>query len=285
MKKKKETKMLFNFRIHSELYDYLSKTSKEKYTTMSQYLIDIITNDKDNSEGGSYVYVYLDPRKKGKFNYGALKFDYEPFYVGKGTGNRITTSLDDANNNEDKQEIIDEIFNCNLKPISIKINSNLSDERAYEIESKLIEKIGRLYEGSVLTNRSKGHTTKIKSVTINRKYNLKKIDYEIFSTYLSDGRYELIDGSLISEKLFLDIFEPGEDELYYLRSNNKYVVSILDRDDTYFDLSDGSKIPQILFFQTFKMVEKVNPEEFFNTNKSPIEKMWDLGKETPKNKE
>lgn len=35
-----------------------------------------------------YVYMYLDPRKPGDYNYGDLHFDYEPFYVGKGSGDR-----------------------------------------------------------------------------------------------------------------------------------------------------------------------------------------------------
>jgi len=43
---KKEKKILFNFRIHKELYDYLLKKSENNYTTMTQYLIDIIKNDK-----------------------------------------------------------------------------------------------------------------------------------------------------------------------------------------------------------------------------------------------
>jgi len=42
-----------------------------------------------------------------------------------------------------------------------------------------------------------------------------------------------------------------DEEYYYLRENKKYVVTIIDKDDTYFTLSDGSKIPQILFYQTF----------------------------------
>ena len=32
-----------------------------------------------------YVYIYIDPRKPGKFKYGEYEFDYEPFYIGKGS--------------------------------------------------------------------------------------------------------------------------------------------------------------------------------------------------------
>ena len=44
----KDKKILFNFRIHKELYEYLLKRSKDNYTTMTQYLIDLIKKDKDS---------------------------------------------------------------------------------------------------------------------------------------------------------------------------------------------------------------------------------------------
>ena len=36
-----------------------------------------------------YVYVFFDTRKYGKYKYGEYVFDYEPFYVGKGKGDRF----------------------------------------------------------------------------------------------------------------------------------------------------------------------------------------------------
>ncbi len=39
-------------------------------------------------KGKFYTYVYLDPRKPGKFVFGKYEFEYEPFYVGKGSGRR-----------------------------------------------------------------------------------------------------------------------------------------------------------------------------------------------------
>jgi len=82
------------------------------------------------------------------------------------------------------------------------------------------------------------------------------------------------------KKYLRDNLGYDDEELYYLRENQNYVVSITDRDDTYFELSDGSKIPQILFYQTFKQVEKVDPEKFFNFNRSPVDMMNELGRET-----
>ncbi len=49
-----------------------------------------------------YVYIYLDPRKKGNFIYGEYEFNYEPFYVGKGSNNRCYNHLLKSNlNNKD----------------------------------------------------------------------------------------------------------------------------------------------------------------------------------------
>jgi len=41
-----EKKILFNFRLHKELYDYLKNKSINDYTTMTQYIVDLIKKDK-----------------------------------------------------------------------------------------------------------------------------------------------------------------------------------------------------------------------------------------------
>jgi hypothetical protein len=92
-----------------------------------------------------YVYCLLDPGKPGEFNYNEISFDYEPFYIGKGTGKRINAhfypsslKLKSYKNNKIKK-----ILESNLKPIIKIIYENINEELAYEIENRLISNIGR----------------------------------------------------------------------------------------------------------------------------------------------
>ena len=57
----------------------------------------------------SYVYIYLDPRKPGKFNYIGYNFEFEPFYVGKGTKSRIIRHLKEVDRNPLKVNKISKI--------------------------------------------------------------------------------------------------------------------------------------------------------------------------------
>jgi ribosomal protein S17E len=48
-------RIMFSFRIHKELYDYLKDISKKEYTSVSGYLTELIKKDKekrnDNNKG------------------------------------------------------------------------------------------------------------------------------------------------------------------------------------------------------------------------------------------
>lgn len=95
-----------------------------------------------------YVYCYIDPR------------DNIPFYVGKGKNTRYLDHLSEATNKKkhnSKVFKIREITSEGLTPTIIKIEENLSEEYAFDLEIKLIAELGRLDSGTgVLCNRTDG---------------------------------------------------------------------------------------------------------------------------------
>lgn len=96
-----------------------------------------------------YVYVYLDPRKPGKYKYGKYEFNYEPFYIGKGKINRYKSY---KNRNNYFINIINKLKKLKLKPIIIKLYENLNENESIKLEIKLIKIIGRkdINQGSLI---------------------------------------------------------------------------------------------------------------------------------------
>lgn len=112
-----------------------------------------------------YVYVYLDPRKRGNFVYGDLIFEYEPFYIGKGKGLRLYVHLKEAERGEDrsrdknssKHRKILKIKSLGMCPVIQKIDRNLSQDTALDLEAIYIKKIGNIWDkNGPLLNISKG---------------------------------------------------------------------------------------------------------------------------------
>lgn len=94
-----------------------------------------------------YNYIYLDPRKSGKYIYDDYVFDYEPFYVGKGKNRRKYDHLNyilthEKFKNTCKNNIIKAILSVNLEPIIIEYYSNLTEQESFEKEIELIKTIG-----------------------------------------------------------------------------------------------------------------------------------------------
>jgi hypothetical protein len=93
-----------------------------------------------------YVYIYLNPLKSGKFDFGLdFSFLYEPFYVGKGHLDRCEYGMKYSNftSNLHKKNTIKKIIESGQQPIIVKIHENLLEDKAFELETFFISKIGR----------------------------------------------------------------------------------------------------------------------------------------------
>lgn len=104
-----------------------------------------------------YIYIYLNPMKPGKYCYDkiGLCFLFEPFYVGKGTGNRLYKHLTEKRIvNPHKTRTIEVIKSNGFLPIIIKLIENNDNTVLNKMEQIFISTIGR-------SNKSEGPLTNI----------------------------------------------------------------------------------------------------------------------------
>ena len=98
-----------------------------------------------------YVYAYCDPRKASTFISG-----FEPFYIGKGTGNRMFHHLQSRKNkNSIFVNKLKKLKFLGLSPIIIKVQDVLTEEAAFNKEKELIKQFG-MYPNGCLCNLSEG---------------------------------------------------------------------------------------------------------------------------------
>lgn len=113
---------------------------------------------KNKNENRFYVYAYLDTRKPGEYIYGDYKFDYEPFYIGKGSGKRkgmhlmevnkiINNNIKPTNKNNINWHKINKIIKIkketNANPTIKFIQNNIKESDSFLLEIKCIKTIGR----------------------------------------------------------------------------------------------------------------------------------------------
>ena len=115
-------------------------------------------------ENRYYIYVYLDPRKPGKYHYEGLDFCflYEPFYIGRGCEDRYLDHLTEVlknykTSNKIKHGKIRNILKQNLSPFIIILESELSREYCNLKEIEYIRSIGRIdLKNGPLSNLTSG---------------------------------------------------------------------------------------------------------------------------------
>ena len=159
-----------------------------------------------------YVYVYMNPFKKldneivldisgEKFN-----FDYEPFYIGKGKGDRLFSHLKFNKNdkNTNKINLINEIIDNGSEPIIRIIKNELTELEAYTLENIIITKLDNL------TNISGGKSNKSSYVLSKKNSSLEYDKNKHILSLISKG---------LKNKEISEILGISERTLYRLKSN------------------------------------------------------------------
>ena len=111
-------------------------------------------------ENRFYVYVYLDQRKPGKWVYKDKEFEYQPFYVGKGTKQRDIMHLCPymLNQKTHKSSTIKSIINDTGElPLHRRIYEHLTEIESVKIEKDFIKTFGRRdLKNGILCNHTDG---------------------------------------------------------------------------------------------------------------------------------
>lgn len=108
-----------------------------------------------------YVYAYLDSRKSGKYLYDKYQFNFCPFYIGKGSWKRDICHIEARKKLENQNSFF---YNCLRKmidnkkfPVIVRIEENLAEKQALQLEHKLVTIIGRRKtDTGPLTNMTDG---------------------------------------------------------------------------------------------------------------------------------
>lgn len=92
-------------------------------------------------------------------------------------------------------------------------------------------------------------------LTTEKNINKSSFIEDLINKYLKDNNLEIVD------------------KTYALKSDKNHIVTVLAQDESYYSLSDGSKIRKKLFMHTFTPIDSINPETFFSSPSTKNEKV------------
>lgn len=108
------------------------------------------------SKRNVYVYILLNPLKKGSFKYSRFLFKEEPFYVGVGVNRRYHYHFNNFSKSH-KSNVIKSILGKGKKPTVLFFKKDITRKEADKVERDLIKIIGRFdVKKGPLTNKTDG---------------------------------------------------------------------------------------------------------------------------------
>ena len=184
--------------------------------------VNIIEND---IRFDKYVYVYMNPLKKLSNNIVVdisgemFEFEFEPFYIGKGCGERMNEhlKLHENDKNFNKKKIISEIYKNDLKPIILILKKDLTNLEAHTLENILITKLNSL------SNISGGKSKKSKYKSSDNKETLEfmKNNYLLNLLNSNNTTKEVSEKLNISERTLYRL----KKQLNIKKINNEWIQS------------------------------------------------------------
>lgn len=138
---------------HAKTKPVSDAVARKRLRALAVELATLRANEIDGEDHYVYVYAYLDPRTKGRYEYTlpsgkVVRFKHEPFYIGKGKDLRSrahlkASLLSKGGRNAFKITLINKLLKLDLEPIIVVTGSRASDVMAQALEIDLIAGIGR----------------------------------------------------------------------------------------------------------------------------------------------